>query len=397
MLSHVFFHRLLCLVLGFFTSWILQGSINSCLAADDKILEIRFSDAQEIEDVLNGETPLSDRKLVRVRGKVSSSIRSLFYTPSIIGDVNTSTFSIREEDRHLIDQKSHVKFFYGHETGTGFYVLKTDAVGDFFFTKSGKFYRFRLHGCIPLLEMIVAQNQLSDRTRQILNKTLRLSKEKDSFAAFAHLESNGTPEEVVTWYSSLVRVCYFQEKNVPLMTMFGRRGIQFGLEQARHTDSDELANKLKSTAKEICYNVGVNMWPAWEDEGITVTPSDLAIGLDAARTNLRLAIELKRDAIPMTDAHWLVGAQLLAARKTKLAGEQFKQAAEIAKQANLTDREWMAKGYLAIVQQLDEDTKPAGDEALQTATKKLRDLETEDAKFWADQLKSVSQFFRNKP
>ena len=246
-------------------------------------------------------------------------------------------------------------------------------------------------------EVTMAQQQLDERSKQILTETLDLATTKDSFSVFAYLEKNGTPEEVVTWYSSLVRVCYFQEKNVPLMTMFGRRGIQFGLEQARHADSDELANKLKSTAKEICYNVGVNTWPAWEDEGITVTPSDLAIGLDAARTNLRLAIELKRDAIPMTDAHWLVGAQLLAARKTKLASEQFKQAAEIAKQANLTDREWMAKGYLAIVQQLGKDTKPAGDEALQIATKKLRDLETEDAKFWADQLESVSRFFRSNP
>ncbi len=249
-----------------------------------------------------------------------------------------------------------------------------------------------------LAETVLAQQQLDERTKQILKETLQLAKKKDSFTAFAHLEKSGKPEDVVTWYSSLVRVCYFQEKNVSLMTMFGRRGIQFGLEQAEQTDSEESADKLKSTAKEICYNVGVNTWPGWEDEGITITPTDLAIGLDAARTNLRLAIELKRDPVPMTDAHWLVGAQSLAAGETKQASEQFHQAAELAKTGNLTDREWMARGYIAIAQQLDQTTRTDGDAALQTATKKLRDLDTEDAKFWADQLESVSRFFlKSKP
>lgn len=247
-----------------------------------------------------------------------------------------------------------------------------------------------------LAETVLAQQQLDQRTKEILKETLQLAKTKDSFSAFAHLEKSGQAEEVITWYSSLVRVCYFQEKNVPLMTMFGRRGIQYGLEQAEQTDSPESADKLKSTAKEISYNVGVNTWPGWEDEGITITPSDLTIGLDAARTNLRLAIELKRDAVPMTDAHWLVGAQLLAAGETEKASEQFHQATEIAKKANLTDREWMVRGYIAIAQQLDQSTRTDGDAALQEATKKLRDLETEDAKFWADQLESVSRLFLDR-
>ncbi|WP_166828775.1 hypothetical protein [Thalassoroseus pseudoceratinae] len=251
-------------------------------------------------------------------------------------------------------------------------------------------------GFLVFAETTLAQQQLDQQTKQILKETLQLAKSKDSFAAFVHLESSGKPEEVVTWYSSLVRVCYYQEKNVPLMTMFGRRGIQFGLEQAKRAESPETANTLKSTAKEICFNVGVNTWPAWEDEGITITASDMAFGLDAARTNLRLAIELKRDAVPMTDAHWLIGAQLLAAGEIKKASEQFTQAAEIAKKANLTDREWMARGYIAIVQQMDQSTRADGDAALTEATKKLRDLDTEDAKFWADQLESVSRFFLKK-
>jgi len=242
----------------------------------------------------------------------------------------------------------------------------------------------------------MAQEQLDDRTKQILKDTLHIAKTQDTFKAFANLESSGEPGEVVVWYSTLLRVCYFQEKNVALMTMVGRRGIQFGLEQANRTDSAKLADKLKATAKEISYNLGANTWPAWEDEGIAIAGSDLVVGLDAARTNLRLAIELKRDAVPMTDAHWLLGAHHLAAGAGEKAIDQFTQASEIAEKANLEDRRWMARGYVAISQQLNQATRAEGDKALLVATKKLRELGTDDAKYWADQLESVSRFFLNR-
>ncbi|MCA8995708.1 MAG: hypothetical protein KDA80_01945, partial [Planctomycetaceae bacterium] len=193
-----------------------------------------------------------------------------------------------------------------------------------------------------------------------------------------------------------LRTCYFQEKNVPLMTMFARRGIQFGLEQAGQTEDSELKDKLRSTAKEMCFNLGANTWPGWEDEGITITAADLAMGLDAARTNLRLAGELQRDAGPLSDAHWLVGAHHLAEGNSQAATEHFKKATEIAEQAGLSDRQWASLGYVAIAEQMDESTRARGDQSLANAIQKLQGLGTDDAKFYASQLQSVSRFFLSR-
>lgn len=242
----------------------------------------------------------------------------------------------------------------------------------------------------------MAQNELDDRTKRVLTETINLAKSEDSFRAFAHIEASGNPGEVVTWYSTLVRLGYSQEKNVPLMAAFGRRGIQYGLEQAGRTESDELADKLRSTAKEISFNLGANTWPGW-DEGIVITATDLAVGLDAARTNLRLARELKRDAGPLSNAHWLLGAHYLAANDLPQATGEFAKSAELNVESKNPEGEWMSRGYEAIVQQLNEKTRADGDKSLAAAVTKLREIGSDDAKFFADQLESVSRFFLRRP
>ena len=81
-------------------------------------------------------------------------------------------------------------------------------------------------------------------------------------------------------------------------------------------------------------------WPGGKDEGIEITASDLVAGIALARQNLRLAKELKRDDEVFANAHWLLGAHQLAAA-------------------------------IAALKQIDSD----------------------DAKFFAGQLESVGKFF----
>ena len=82
----------------------------------------------------------------------------------------------------------------------------------------------------------------------------------------------------------------------------------------------------------------------------------------------------------------------------KVYGTEFeptkaKEAKKHLEQAGLSDRQWASLGYVAIAEQMDESTRARGDQSLANAIQKLQGLGTDDAKFYASQLQSVSRFF----
>jgi hypothetical protein len=228
-----------------------------------------------------------------------------------------------------------------------------------------------------------------------MDKALAMAVEQDTFRANEFLQSQGEPAVVAELYSRLLRKLYSEKKNVALMVMLGRSGIDYTLAQARLAEADHAgeALKLKGIAKEIAYNLAANTWPGWNDEGIVITKADLAAGLDAARVNLRLGIELKRNDEALANAHWLLGAQLLAAGKPEVAQRSFAEAAARFRTAGKTSFELMASGYGGIAQMLDGSTKEAGKKKLDLALEGLLQDGSDDAKFFAGQLQTASKVF----
>jgi hypothetical protein len=223
----------------------------------------------------------------------------------------------------------------------------------------------------------------------------RLLTESDSFAAIQYIQQQGEPSEVVELYLQTALWLYNHPKNVAGMVAISRAGIQYGLTVAERLaeDDPEAATTLHGQAKAIAYNLGANMWPGWQDEGIDLTARDRQAGADAARVNLRLAVELERDDLPMCNAHWLVGAHDLAGGDYAGAIESFNTALEHARAANNPEFEWMCQGYRWMAARLAEaDSEPAQTE-FDRAVSELRQLDTEDATFFADQLESVFAFF----
>ena len=230
---------------------------------------------------------------------------------------------------------------------------------------------------------------------EIFKRTLRIAGESDSAKAMEFLESQGKPNVVAEHYSKLLKEIYFKKKDVPLLVIFWRTGIQYALAAAKaneKTDADA-AKKLTGTAKTIAYNLAANTWPGWQDEGIEITKPIRAIGFDAAMLNLRLAGELKRDAEVFDDAHWLVGAYYLAAGEGKHALAQFRTSAEKFREAKKAEFELMAKGYAGMARATVETTKDEGTRQLQEAIDTLKKNGSEDAKFFAQQLADVRKLF----
>jgi tetratricopeptide (TPR) repeat protein len=218
----------------------------------------------------------------------------------------------------------------------------------------------------------------------------------DSLQAAAAVESQGKPLQVAALYSNLLRDLYGNKHDVPRMILMGQAGIRYCLTQSATTaknGASEDATKLKGFAKEMSFNLSVNTWPAWEDEGIVITRSDQRIGLDAARLNLRLAGELKRGPDKVGAAYWLLGVHEIALGEHDTAIKHLQQAAENHRTAKEPDFEQMCVGYEAIAQLDKKRNDATAKKQLDDAVAALKKLDTEDAKFFAGQLVSVNAFF----
>src|SRR5688500_17012208 len=132
-------------------------------------------------------------------------------------------------------------------------------------------------------------------------EALRLAAEQDSFAAIAWLSAQPDPIAVAKAFSEAMLHLYWQEKNLPLAIAFGRAGAQFALAAAAgwETSDPGKALELRGSAKTMAYNLASFTWPGWNEPGIVTTSSDVALGLDAAKANLRLAVELQKGELPL--------------------------------------------------------------------------------------------------
>jgi tetratricopeptide (TPR) repeat protein len=218
----------------------------------------------------------------------------------------------------------------------------------------------------------------------------------DSWQAAALVESKGKPLHVAGLYSNLLRDLYFKKHDIPRMILMGQAGIRYCLSASAAAEKNgtaEDATRLKGIAKEISYNLSVNTWPAWEDEGIVITRSDQRIGLDAARLNLRLAGELKRSPDKVGGAWWLIGVHEIALGEHEKAIKTLQQASESHRTAKQPDFEQMCVGYVAIARLEKDRSDTTAGKQLNDAVAALKQLDTEDAKFFARQLISVNAFF----
>ncbi len=230
-------------------------------------------------------------------------------------------------------------------------------------------------------------------TPAALVEAIAVAREQDTFAAFAKLESSGTPAEVAALYSKSVFVLY-GEKDVPLTVAFGRRGIAFALEAARADGlPEESATDLRATAKTIAYNVAANTWPGWDDEGIEISQTDLALGLDCARLNLRLAVELDKPADKVSAAHWLLGAQQMANGDTEAAIASFHTAARFSEKAEQPRETLLNESYAALAGMLVERTRATSLSQFDATVTAPRNEGSDDAKFYADQLETARKVF----
>jgi hypothetical protein len=120
--------------------------------------------------------------------------------------------------------------------------------------------------------------------------------EADTYAACQRIEQADSPQTIGRLYHAVAQALYHRRRDPRGMTAVARAGIHWALTDAQCIETSDPAEaaSLRSQAKTIAYDLSSNLWPGWQDEGIVLTPADLATGLEAARLNLRLATELDK-------------------------------------------------------------------------------------------------------
>ena len=208
----------------------------------------------------------------------------------------------------------------------------------------------------------------------------------------------GDTKAVARGYTEVTRDLYRARRDLRAFVIVSRQGIEYLLIKATEADKTDpaLASELRGAAKTLAYNLAANTWPGWNEPGIRITPADLEAGMDAARLNLRLAIELKRGADPMFNAHWIIGAHELAQGRHTEAIASYEQARKIANEENLRGNAMLAGGSIAIAKIAGKLDVAAGEREFSQVKMSLTSGNVPDGKFFADQLETAYQVFIKK-
>jgi hypothetical protein len=186
-------------------------------------------------------------------------------------------------------------------------------------------------------------------SEQSKDELLKSMEGRETLALAELLASEAGPLAALETIGEVVAALYWRRKDLPRVVLAGLAGIGAGLAAAgRETDDAERA-RLLGAVKALAYNIGSFTWPGWNEAGISPGATDLAAGLDAARLNLRLAVELRKGDLPVSRGHWLLGAHLASFGEFGAARRHFEEAALYAGQEQNSGERALAQAFAALV------------------------------------------------
>jgi RNA polymerase sigma factor (sigma-70 family) len=180
---------------------------------------------------------------------------------------------------------------------------------------------------------------------------LQLLETKDSFQAIAFLTQGNDPAAVMKQFNDVTMDLYWKHKNLFAVICIARAGTQYALAHAAELDATDAsqAMDLRLSAKILCYNLASFTWQGWDEPGIMIDASERMVGLDAAKTNLRLAQALKRGDLPLSRDYWMLASHELTAGRRDEAVGLYGESARLAAAANSRSEELLAIAFTRMV------------------------------------------------
>jgi hypothetical protein len=214
-----------------------------------------------------------------------------------------------------------------------------------------------------------------------------LAREVDPFAMAEHLQALGSPREVAEAYDQLLRDAYWSHKDIAMVVALATAGIYYCFAHARLAADDAARRDFKSTAKVLAYNLGSFTWPGWDEPGVTICAMDQRRGLEGARLNLRLAVELQKPFEKICGGAWLLGAHLLAVGELEEALFYFHYSVPETDHAEYG----LYQGYVLLGEMVAG--REGAYERLETHLDELTRMGGEAAIFARDQLRTARRVF----
>jgi hypothetical protein len=177
----------------------------------------------------------------------------------------------------------------------------------------------------------------------ILERIKKLWAETDLFATIDYLNQQVDPVSAAAAYRNLVKHCYYQDRDLAAVITLSHAGIQFAAVKAVALSAEDrdLAQHLRAFVGSLTYNLASYTWPGWDEPGIVVDDTALAIGLQATEANLRLTHELDNDQLAVSRAYWILGVQQMAAGDWESAQASLTSAAQYAEGAQEEADRWL--------------------------------------------------------
>ena len=222
----------------------------------------------------------------------------------------------------------------------------------------------------------------------LIDQSRDLLASKDTAAAVERVMDNADPVEDLCIIRSLANLCYWEAKNLNQAMAIARAGVYAGIALSSHADRPY---ELRSEAKSLAFNLASFAWPGWDESGIVIERQHLVEALDAARTNVRLAVELEKGSVAIGRGHWMVGAVLLALGRYQEAIAEFLAARLSADEGRSDVESALAEGYAALVRVVERPGDAATEAELTEILDRLRDFD--DGETFARQIETALRVF----
>lgn len=240
---------------------------------------------------------------------------------------------------------------------------------------------------------VQAAAALEEDQMSIKDQALKLIKANQHHQALELIESQQDILKVAETYSAVVKEVYWMDKNGSNVVYFGKAGVVYSLKKSQEykKSDNKLSLEMKAWAKTLAYDVAANTWPGWGDPGVVISSEEMEEGLNMAKLNLVLALELNKPKDKVAIAHWMIGAHLLAKKEFGLAIGAFETSQKISFEITDNLSVLLNDGYIGLAKKLrgDED----GPFQFRNAVRSLESMGTEDSKFYASQLKAALAVF----
>ena len=120
-----------------------------------------------------------------------------------------------------------------------------------------------------------------------------------------------SPESFLAAARQVRQSLYWEKKDLASYVVVATHLLDTALANAK--GSAEGAEFFGARSLGLSYDLASFTWPGWNEPGVVVTPTLQAAGLEAARLNFKLAQEAGSPEGVHKAAHFILGAQLLAA------------------------------------------------------------------------------------